>query len=80
MPLGQKISEKVDVVLYKTYPTALLWRGRIYKITKIGLHHTYDRGKTFYHVFSVATQGAFLRLLFNTENLSWKLEEIITND
>lgn len=71
----QKISEKV-VVGMSTGPKWVKWKSRIYKIEKIGLHHTFHEGQTLYHVFSVATKTLFMRLLFNSDNLSWKLEEI----
>lgn len=71
----QRISEPV-VVGMSTVPKWVKWKSRIYKIEKIGLHHTYREGRTLYHVFSVAASTLFLRLRLNTENLSWKLEEI----
>ncbi|HEX6977411.1 MAG TPA: hypothetical protein VF185_03580 [Patescibacteria group bacterium] len=78
----QRISEPVSVVstfnsaTKKVYPTNIVWRQRIYKITKIGLHHTYRQGRTLYHVFSVASQNLFFRLVLNSETLFWRLEEI----
>ena len=54
----------------------LVWNGRMYPILKIGLHHTYRRGRTLYHVFSVASKTLFFRLVLDTDNLHWRLEEI----
>ena len=59
-----------------TTPRAIKWNGRIHKITKIGLHHTYRQGRTLYHVFSVASATLFFRLVLDSETLHWKLEEI----
>lgn len=70
-----KTSEPVIVGMSNT-PKWVKWKNRVYKIKKIGLHHTYREGRTLYHVFSVITDTLFLRLRLNTENLSWKLEEI----
>ena len=58
------------------YPKAVCWNGGLYKITKVGLHHTYRQGRTLFHVFSVATNTTFFRLVLNTENLYWRLEEV----
>ena len=43
---------------------------------KVGLHHTYRKGKTLYHVFSVDTKVIFLKLVLNTDTLHWRVEEI----
>lgn len=59
-----------------TTPKWVKWGPRIYQVKKIGLHHTYREGRTLYHIFSVVTDSLFLRLKFNTENLSWQLEDI----
>ena len=57
-------------------PTALLWEGKKYLITKIGLHHTYRNGRTLLHVFSVETPTLFFRLVIDTDSLHWRVEEI----
>lgn len=54
----------------------LKWRGRTYKIEKLGLHHTYHLGRVLWHVFSVTGGKMFFRLAFNSENLNWVLEEV----
>lgn len=58
------------------YPKYILWEGKNYQVTKIGLHHTYRLGRTLYHVFSVDTPTLFFRLVMNTDNLHWSVEEI----
>lgn len=78
----QKIDAPISVALYFNHqlrqaaPTFLIWEGRSYKITKIGLHHTLRVGKTLYHVFSAETPTLFFRLVLNTDTLHWKVEEI----
>ena len=57
-------------------PQALVWEGRTYYVREVGHHHTYRRGRTLYHVFSVDTDSLFFRLVFNTDTLGWTLEEI----
>ncbi|MDO8340848.1 MAG: hypothetical protein Q7T59_02660 [Candidatus Woesebacteria bacterium] len=72
----QIIDEKVNVILTSKTPIFLSWRGRDYKITKIGLHHNLYEGKTLIHIFSVLSGTLFLKLKFNTKNLEWTLLEI----
>lgn len=57
-------------------PQKIRWDGREYLVTKVGLHHTYRQGKTLFHVFSVVGQTTFFRLVLNTDNLHWQLEEV----
>lgn len=59
-----------------TIPKKVLFEGREHAISKIGFHHTFREGRVLYHVFSVASDTMFFRLVFNSENLFWKLTEI----
>ena len=76
----QKIGEPVSVFficfLDRVIPKTVVWKNRPYPITKIGLHHTYRTGNTLYHVFSVVSHSLFFRLILNTTNLKWKLDQI----
>ena len=78
----EKISVPVSVSLVfdhtkrKVVPKWVVWEGRLYTVEKLGFHHTYRLGETLYHVFSVTTKTLFLRLVLNTNNLAWRLEEI----
>lgn len=72
----QTISEKVDVVLTNNTPLSMHWRNRDYKITKVGLRHTYLEGKILIHTFSVLAGDLFLKLKLNTKHLTWNLTEI----
>jgi len=78
----QKINEPVSVSSIHNYktksvvPKSLIWRGRIHHLLKLGLHHKYRNGRTLYHVFSVSSSSLYFRLVLDTENLQWRLEEI----
>lgn len=78
----EKISVPVSVEMFfdglnrKVVLKSIFWRGRSYGIIKVGLHHTYRDGRGLFHVFSVAGDTLFFRLVLNTENLHWRLEEI----
>jgi hypothetical protein len=70
------IDEKVTVGMVNDIPKYIIWKGRSHNITKIGLHHRFREGSTLYHIFSVVAGTIFMRLKFDTDVLSWKLEEI----
>lgn len=80
--MTEKIDEPVSVSLSfdsitkKVQPKGIVWKGRLYTISKVGLHHVYRQGRDLYHVFSVATPTLFFRLVLDTTNLHWKVEEI----
>lgn len=73
--MAESINEKVSVGMNE-YPRWVGWKGTIYKVEKVGLHHTYRKGKTLYHVFSVATKTLFMRLTLDTDTLDWRLTDI----
>lgn len=78
--------EKIDIPVSVSFtfdsgncrvsPKALVWNGRLYGVKKVGLHHTFRKGRTLFHVFSVASKSMFFRIVLNTDNLHWRLEEI----
>ena len=80
--MSEAINETVSVMLLtnhlqKTvFPSVLSWRGRRYRITNVGLHHTVREGRVLFHYFSVTDGATFFRLRFDTETLGWKLLEV----
>jgi hypothetical protein len=80
-----KISTPVSVLMAydsktgRVYPRCLTWKNRVYPVSKVGFHHSYYEGRTLYHVFSVASKTLFFRLILNTENLHWILDETFDN-
>jgi hypothetical protein len=83
--MTQKIHESISVIslydskLFKTFPKRILWKDKVYKVTKLGLHHTFRQGTKLIHVFNVATGGAFMRLHLDTTTMCWILEEVEEN-
>ena len=77
-----KISAPVSLVLVydhtarKLIPKKLKWEGKTHDITNIDMHHVYRDGRTLKHVFSVASSTMFFRIVMDTGNLQWMLEEI----
>jgi len=74
-----KVNDSVSVSLVfdgktrKSIPRSIIWKNRIYRVTKLGLHHTYKEGDKLLHVFSVVAGSLFFRLVFDTNTLHWKL-------
>jgi len=80
--MPKKLNEPVSVSLVydskvkKSTPRSIVWNNRIYRVTKLGLHHTYKKGNNLYHIFSVVASTLFFRLILDTTTLHWKLEEV----
>src|SRR5688572_8854365 len=78
----EKVKAPVSVITVydhktrKFMPIRILWDGKTYKVTKLGMKHTYREGRELIHIFSVETATLFFRLAFNSEKLLWTLEEI----
>jgi len=76
------INEKVSVVtVYNrmkglVIPCKIKWQNRIYRIKKIGFHHTIREGRKLCHIFSVTDGNLDFRLKFDSETLHWTLEEV----
>lgn len=69
------VDEKVSVGLNE-YPRWINWNNKTYKVERLGFHHTYREGKTLYHIFSITTKTLFMRLIFDTETLNWRLTDV----
>ena len=47
-----------------------------YLVDKVGFNYDKKVGDTRFHIFGVQSKGTFLKLIFNTKNLTWRLLEI----
>jgi hypothetical protein len=80
--MATPVDEPVSVLLWSNHnthvnvPYSLTWRGRTYKITKVGLHHTTREGRTLLHLFSVTDGNTYFKLQFDTDQLTWRLLEV----
>jgi hypothetical protein len=78
----QKISAPVSVEMVYDHrrrtitPRRIFWDGRIFRIARVGLHHTFREGRTLFHIFSVVSSDLSFRLRLDTDSLFWTLEEI----
>ena len=77
-----KIDAPISVTLeydHKTrrsFPSKVTWEGREYSIRTVDYHHKFFQGRTYIHIFSVASDTVFFRLAYNTQTLQWRLQEI----
>lgn len=58
------------------FPYKLKWNGKEYLIKSVGYHHKVKEGKTIIHIFSCSSATLGFRLRFNSDTLSWTLEEV----
>jgi len=58
----------------KVEPLKFYLNGKEYKVSKIGLHHTFKKGEVLFHVFSVLCGDSFFKLILNSKNLFWTVE------
>lgn len=81
--MNEKINERVEVItIYRktgaiVMPYKMRWNGREYFIKKLGYHHKVKEGKTIIHIFSCSDDSLAFRLRFNSDTLSWILEEVL---
>lgn len=78
--MAELIKEPIYIVTNKAsrkmVPEFMIWRGRTYQFTSIGLHHTTYDGDVLIHLFSMTTTSACFRISFNTKTLLWILESM----
>ena len=78
----ERLAAPVSVLLLYDHLTGLVrpwrlrWDGDAHKVLRVGLHHTYRRGRVLIHVYGVVTDTYYYRLELNTETLQWTVEEI----
>lgn len=80
--MNHTINESISVSLVydsktkKSAPRSIIWKNRIYRVNKLGLHHSYREGDRLCHIFSVLCGNVLFKLNFDTYSLHWKLMEI----
>lgn len=79
--MTEAINEQIAVITVydpgkKTMPWRLKWRGRSYQVVTLGYHHRVRQGRVLLHFYTVSTKTLTFKLRFDTEALSWTLEQI----
>lgn len=78
----EQLHEKIDVVaVYNRLGKIvtihkLKWQNRVYQITKQVYIYKRREGRNINHVFHVSNTTLHFKILFNTESLTWWLEEV----
>ncbi|MEM6997971.1 MAG: hypothetical protein AAF413_03625 [Patescibacteria group bacterium] len=84
--MRKSLGEKISVISYfdaktKTArPHQLVWQYKNYQLGPVDFHHKTRDGDTMLHHFSVCDRDEkiYFKLLFNSNNLHWELEEVMT--
>jgi hypothetical protein len=78
----QKLNEPVSVQLIydhkkrSVFPRVIFWQGQNHLIKKLGFYYQKPIGKTLFHIFAVSTDTLSFKLVCNSSNLHWVLEEV----
>jgi len=77
----QKINQKIPVIVKfcsekNILPVKLRWRDQEYQIKKLAYYHKFRQGRILQHIFHVTDGHLDFRLRFDSEDLSWTLEEV----
>ncbi len=54
-------------------PEIMSWRGRRYRIDKLGLRYPTPQGRRLRHRFTFSTNDTMFEVEFDTETLAWQL-------
>lgn len=80
--MNEVINEKVSVIVSynrdsgKVTPRRMRWQGKDYNFTKLAYSHQRKKGRLVLHVFDVTDGAIDFRLVCNSNNLHWVLEEV----
>ncbi len=78
----EKLHERVSVLATYNRDNAtpqihkVKWNGRAYQVTQLGYYYRYRQGGTIIHVFHVCSCTIAFKLVFDTEYLTWWVEEV----
>lgn len=78
----QDVKAPVSVLLaynhqkQRVFPSKIVWDGRAYTIKSVGMHYKYKNGRSLIHVFSANSETLSFKLVLDTENLFWTMEQI----
>ncbi len=77
--MHQFCNDPIDVVVdfsgQRVKPTSIHWNNRHYPIPRVNLVHGAREGQKRIFYFSVSDDTNFMKLRFDTENLTWHLIE-----
>lgn len=76
--IGEKVGvmSVYDSVKRTFYPYKIKWQARYYIVKKICFHHKVRTGRVVQHIFHVTDGAIDFKLIFDTDALSWTLEEV----
>ncbi len=76
----EKINEQIEAIVHFTarrpIPLLITWRGKKFKISEVNFTHISHQGKAQMVHFAVSTEKEAFNITFNTQDLTWQLDEI----
>ena len=79
LSVDEKENETVEVIVSfnknGVMPKVMKWGSARYKISQVNLVHTIKEGLVRIYFFSISDGANAWKLGFNTENLSWWIED-----
>ena len=80
--MRETVSEPIDVLVAfhgsRVEPMTFKWANRYYQVKKVNLVHSEGRGRDKMTSFFVSDEANSYHLIFSTDSLSWKLEEMMS--
>lgn len=77
-----KTKEQVDVLAIfdreSARPFSFKWAGRKFIVEKINLTYSQKAGNGRLFYYSVTAEGNYFKLIFETHEMKWWVEEIVT--
>ncbi len=64
----------------RVIPHVMKWRGRRFRLSKMGLYHPERRGAKRVHIFSFSSGETAFRVELDPETLEWRLTEVFYGD
>ena len=75
----EQINQKIDILVAfvkgKVLPLSFRWNNKKYSVNKINLVHSEYVGRDKKYYFSIDSNGDYFKLIFNTKDNSWFLQE-----
>lgn len=86
--MRKSLGQEVSVVFYYdarsklAKPHSITWNNQDYMLGPVDFHHKTTDGDIILHHFSICDreEQTYFKLLFNSNNLHWELEEVMTAD
>jgi len=74
------MKERIEVIAVfeknRAQPYSFKWAGKKFLVEKVNLHYTQRSGDAILTYYSVTAEGNYFKLVFDSNNMSWWVEEV----